>query len=167
MCISRCLALLVGLAALAAFIRVPPGLTQQAQNASPAPPEAAYIGSDACAACHDKQYDTYSKFSKKSHSSKSIQIMASDLTPEELKNCYGCHTTGYGKPGGFVSFEATPAMANAGCEVCHGPGSAHAEAGGDATLIKGKLTMADCEGCHSAERVAAFNFKPMLYAGAH
>ncbi len=166
MCTVRCLALFVGLSALAVFFWVPPAQTQS-QETPPAQPEAAYIGSEACASCHDQQFDTYSKFSKKAHSSKSIQIMASDLTEEELKSCFGCHTTGYGKPGGFVSFEATPALANAGCEVCHGPGSAHAESGGDVTLIKAKLTMSDCEGCHSAERVAAFNFKPMLYAGAH
>lgn len=165
MCATRFPVLLAGLAVLLTFVWVPAGLTQSPDVAPPA--DATYIGSEACASCHDTQYQTYSKYSKKAHSSKSVQIMASDLTEEELRGCYGCHTTGYGRPGGFVSFSATPAMANAGCEVCHGPGSAHAESGGDATLIKGKLTMADCETCHSAERVAAFNFKPMLYAGAH
>jgi len=158
-------ALLAGLALLVSFVWVPAGRTQPPEN--PAAAEASYVGSEACASCHDTQFHTYSKYSKKAHSSKSIQIMASDLTEEELRGCYGCHTTGYGRPGGFVSFTATPGLANAGCEVCHGPGSAHAESGGDASLIKGKLTMADCETCHSAERVAAFNFKPMLYAGAH
>jgi hypothetical protein len=157
-------ALLTGLAVTMLFLWVPAGRSQ-----APAvpPADAAYVGSEACAACHDAQFQTYSKYSKKAHSSKSVQIMASDLTDEELRSCYGCHTTGYGKPGGFVSFQATPTLANAGCEVCHGPGSAHAESGGDASLIKGKLSMSDCETCHSAERVAAFNFKPMLYAGAH
>jgi hypothetical protein len=163
--VARFPAILAGLALVASFAWVPAGFTQQPDSA--AAPEAVYVGSDTCASCHDAQFATYSKYSKKAHSSKSVQIMASDLTEEELRGCYGCHTTGYGKPGGFQSFSATPALANAGCEVCHGPGSAHAESGGDASLIKGKLTMADCESCHSAERVAAFNFKPMLYAGAH
>lgn len=163
--LARFPAFLAGLVAVASFAWVPTGFTQQ-PDATGAP-EAVYVGSEACASCHDTQYQTFSKYSKKAHSSKSVQIMASDLTEEELRGCYGCHTTGYGKPGGFESFTATPALANAGCEVCHGPGSAHAESGGDSSLIKGKLTMADCESCHSAERVAAFNFKPMLYAGAH
>jgi len=93
--------------------------------------------------------------------------MANGLTDDEVKTCYACHTTGYGKPGGFVSFEKTPEMANAGCEVCHGPGSEHADSGGDAKLIVLKMKISDCEVCHNAERVKAFNFKPMLFGGAH
>ena len=29
------------------------------------------------------------------------------------------------------------------------------------------MTMKDCETCHNSERVASFNFKPLLYGGAH
>ncbi len=129
--------------------------------------EAVFIGSAACGECHPDQYESFSKYSKKAHSSQSVKIMASDLTPEELKECFHCHTTGYGKPGGFVGFTETPEMADAGCEVCHGPGSSHAEADGDPELIKGELSMDDCTGCHNEERVQSFNFKPMLFAGAH
>ena len=93
--------------------------------------------------------------------------MAPKLTLEELRECYACHATGYGKPGGFVSLEKTPHLANAGCEVCHGPGGAHAESGGDKALIKRKMSVSDCETCHNAQRVRAFGFKPMLYGGAH
>jgi len=129
--------------------------------------QATYVGAKVCAECHEEQFENFEKFAKKAHSDRSIKIMASDLTPEELKECYHCHTTGYGQPGGFVSFEETPDLANAGCEVCHGPGSAHADAGGDPELIKGKLALEDCETCHNADRVGAFNFKPLLYGGAH
>jgi len=128
---------------------------------------ASYVGSKACMSCHPKEYESFTKYSKKAHSSQSVKIMAPKLTAEELKGCFACHTTGYGKPGGFESFEKTPDLADAGCEVCHGPGSAHADAGGDTQLIRTKLDMAQCEGCHSAERVRTFNFKPMLFAGAH
>lgn len=129
--------------------------------------EATYVGSHVCADCHDEQFENFEKFAKKAHSDRSIKIMASDLTPEEIKECYTCHTTGYGQPGGFVSFEETPELAHAGCEVCHGPGSAHVDEGGDPELIKSTLAMEDCETCHNAERVGAFNFKPLLYGGAH
>lgn len=129
--------------------------------------ENSYVGSAACADCHQEQYERYSKFSKKAHSSKSIKIMASDLTDQELAECYSCHATGYGKPGGFVSAEKTPQLADAGCEVCHGPGGAHAESGGDKSLIKSKLTMDDCTTCHNEDRVKTFKFKPLLYSGAH
>jgi len=129
--------------------------------------DAVYLGSEACAECHQAEYANYSKFAKKAHSSKSILIMASDLSPEEVKECFACHTTGYGRPGGFKSFEETPKLADAGCEVCHGPGSRHVEEGGDPSLIRRDLTLKDCEVCHNAERVGAFNFKPLLFGGAH
>lgn len=126
----------------------------------------AYVGSQACAECHAKEHDAYVRFAKKAHSFKSVQIMAPKLTAEELRECYGCHTTGYGRPGGFKSLEETPRLADAGCEVCHGPGQAHAESG-DPARIKRALTIKDCEACHSSERVAAFNYKPLLFGGAH
>ena len=128
---------------------------------------AVYVGSDACAPCHAGQHERFLRYSKKAHSSKNLRLMAKGLTDQELTSCFGCHTTGYGRPGGFTDFAATPQLADAGCEVCHGPGSAHADAGGDATLIRAKLAMSMCESCHNAERVRTFNFKPMLFAGAH
>ena len=127
---------------------------------------AVYVGSEACKECHEVEYSNYKKFSKKAHSSESVKIMASDLDDDELKECFACHSTGYGKPGGFVSFEETPKLANAGCEVCHGPGSLHVE-DGDPDLIKRKMTIKECEVCHNAERVNNFNFKPLIFGGAH
>ena len=126
-----------------------------------------YVGTAACKDCHEEQHENFTKYAKKAHSDRSIKVMASDLTEDELEGCYGCHATGYGQPGGFVSYEKTPHLADAGCEVCHGPGYEHVESGGDSELIKGKLTMDDCVGCHNEERVKAFNFKPLLYGGAH
>ena len=129
--------------------------------------QASFVGAQACEECHEEEYKNFHTFAKKAHSDRSIKIMASDLTKDELKECYGCHTTGYGQPGGFVSFEETPALGIAGCEVCHGPGSMHIEEGGDPEYIKGSLALEDCEACHNEERVGAFNFKPLLYGGAH
>ncbi len=125
-----------------------------------------YVGSKACADCHDGQYENFSKYSKKSRSWHSVEIMASDLTPEELRGCYECHTTGYGK-GGFRDYQSTPGLADVGCESCHGPGRAHADSGGDPELIVRRPALATCETCHNAERVADFNFKPLLFSGAH
>lgn len=126
-----------------------------------------YVGSEACGDCHDVEYDNYIKHSKKAHAGESVKMMVGDLTQEELEECYDCHVTGYKKPGGFVSFEETPGLADAGCETCHGPGYDHIENDGDTDLIKGKLTIEDCEGCHNPERVAAFDFKPQMFGGAH
>ncbi|MEA1990840.1 MAG: cytochrome c family protein [Thermodesulfobacteriota bacterium] len=125
-----------------------------------------YIGSEACKACHQKEYRSFTQYAKKSTSFESIQRVKKGLTEEEIKKCYFCHTTGYGKPSGFVSLEETPHLKNAGCEVCHGPGEFHVKKKSP-EYIKKSLTMKDCEVCHISERVKAFRYKPMIHGGAH
>lgn len=128
--------------------------------------EKTYVGSQTCASCHEQEYKNYSTYAKKSHSYRAVEKMAAGLTATELRDCYSCHTTGYGKPGGFVSKEATPELKDAGCEVCHGPGSLHAQSGA-ATDIDRRPSPEVCESCHTSSRVAAFNYRPLLYGGAH
>ncbi len=125
-----------------------------------------YVGSEACKSCHAEEYGSFYKHSKKVRSYESIAMMKKELTDSELQGCYKCHTTGYGEPGGFRSEQETPQLKNAGCETCHGPGGTHVETG-DKGDIKGKLGAADCDRCHSSERVAAFKYKPLIYGGAH
>lgn len=125
-----------------------------------------YVGSLACKACHPEEYANFTTYAKKSTSFQSIEKQMKHLTPEEIKRCYPCHTTGYGKPGGFVSPEATPHLKNAGCEVCHGPGAEHVRTGDPAAII-GNLSKKDCEVCHISERVKAFKYKPLIHGGAH
>lgn len=125
-----------------------------------------YIGSEACKECHDKEYSTYITYAKKAKSFASIKKMEKKLTQAEYKACFECHTTGYGEPGGFVSEEKTPTLKNAGCEVCHGPGGLHAESE-DPDLIVRDVSMENCNTCHSNDRIEAFDFKPLLFGGAH
>ena len=127
---------------------------------------ARYVGSQRCKECHEEQYASFEKYSRKAHSFGSVRAMAAKLTPAEIKQCYKCHTTGYGKPGGFRSEAETPQLKNAGCEVCHGPGSIHVESQ-DPQDIKGKLAVSDCKGCHNEERVGAFRYRPLIYGGGH
>lgn len=127
---------------------------------------AEYIGVKACAECHSTQYENYKKFSKKAHSMDSVIRMQKDLTQSELEECFTCHATGFGEPGGFISMKETPHLANAGCESCHGPGSIHKETQ-DSADIKASISIEDCETCHNAERVDSFNFKPLVFGGAH
>lgn len=128
---------------------------------------ATYVGSTACMDCHPDEYDSYKQYSKKASSGESVRILAEDLTEEELKGCFSCHTTGYGRPGGFESFKETPEMADLGCETCHGPGYGHVNMGGDPALIRTNLDVKDCQTCHNEERIGAFNYKPLLFGGAH
>lgn len=125
-----------------------------------------YIGSKACKECHEQEYSNYLQYSKKAQSFKSIKKMKKKLTPEEYQSCFECHTTGYGKKGGFITEEKTPQLKDAGCEVCHGPGSLHAQSE-DPDLIIKKVSMENCNTCHSKDRIKAFDFKPLLFGGAH
>ncbi len=135
-------------------------------NSYAATPPPTYLGSLACQPCHADEYRRFITYAKKSHSFESIERLRHGLTAKEIEGCYRCHTTGYGKRGGFVSLAATPQLKDAGCEVCHGPGSNHA-ATGDPSAIKSQLDKEDCEACHTSDRVAAFRFKPLIHGGAH
>jgi hypothetical protein len=125
-----------------------------------------YLGSDACKQCHETEYRNFVTYAKKSTSYHSIERLQKGLTEEELKGCYFCHTTGYGKPGGFISLEKTPHLKNAGCEVCHGPGELHVKTRSP-QHIKRKMKIEDCEVCHTSERVKAFRYKPLIHGGGH
>ena len=125
-----------------------------------------FVGSLACKECHPEEYENFMTYAKKSVSFQSIERRMKHLTSEEIRECYPCHTTGYGQPGGFISQEETPNLKNAGCEVCHGPGAEHARTGDPAQII-GKMRKTDCEKCHISERVKAFKYKPLIHGGAH
>ena len=127
---------------------------------------ALYVGSKVCKTCHPEEYANFIRYAKKSRSYESIEKMKKGLNQDDLKKCYGCHTTGYGKPGGFISVEKTPELKNDGCEVCHGPGSKHVK-NGDITAIRRHLTRDVCEACHTSERVRAFRYKPIIHGGGH
>ena len=125
-----------------------------------------YVGSEVCRGCHENEYKNFTTYAKKSTSFRSIERVKKGLTIDEVKGCYYCHTTGYGKPGGFVSPEKTPHLKNAGCEVCHGPGEFHVKTRNPKD-VKRHLVIKDCEVCHIPERVRAFRYKPLIHGGAH
>ncbi len=129
-------------------------------------PQPRYVGSRACRPCHPEEYSSFIRYARKSTSYRSVEQMKKGLTEEDLRKCYGCHTTGYGKPGGFVSVEKTPELKNAGCEVCHGPGSRHVRTSRPED-IKRRPTRKDCETCHTSERIRAFRYRPMIHGGGH
>lgn len=130
------------------------------------PTVALYVGSRSCKPCHEKEYSSFTRYAKKSTSYRSIERLEKGLSRQDLEKCYGCHTTGYGRPGGFTSIEETPDLRNAGCEVCHGPGGRHV-LNGDPEEIKKKPTRKDCENCHTSERVRAFRYTPLIHGGGH
>jgi mono/diheme cytochrome c family protein len=96
---------------------------------------AQYVGVKRCKACHMKQYKSW----KETNMAQSFNNLKQGVMPEEKKkagldpdrdythdkDCLRCHTTGYGKAGGFISIEETPKLIDVQCEACHGPGSGY------------------------------------------
>ncbi len=85
--------------------------------------KADYVGMDKCKKCHSEHVKTYSDW-KYSRNFRILEMRGKNHDPR----CLRCHTTGYGKKGGFTSVEKTPHMKNVQCEACHGPASLHLKA---------------------------------------
>jgi len=93
---------------------------------------AEYVGARQCKGCHIDQYKSWQQtamansFESLKPGVKTDEKKKAGLDPDRDyttdKNCLKCHTTGYGKPGGFKSLAETPDLINVQCEGCHGPG---------------------------------------------
>ena len=129
------------------------------------PTDAEYVGSAACQSCHEAEHATWSD-----------QPHARSLASLESKGkaadtaCLTCHTTGFGRPGGFPEDGAPadhPDLASVGCESCHGPGGEHVK---DDVAKRGSiLALADkcdscvilqiCGSCHDDANDPGFEFE--------
>jgi hypothetical protein len=113
-----------------------------------------YVGVTACKMCHSgaAKGAIYESWEKTKHA----QSFAS--LPDDKKTdatCLACHTTGYGKPGGYdPKSETAEKLASVECEACHGPGKDYKAMSVMKDAAKAKeagLIMPDastCKGCH-------------------
>ena len=108
-----------------------------------------YIGEAACAGCHVRQ----SAFWRTTNHARAYETLFEKNSHMDLE-CVGCHTTGYGTPGGFRLGIESPNLKGVQCESCHGPGSKH-KGRGD---IRRSIDASVCKGCHNKERDPKFDF---------
>lgn len=171
------------------------GLVLAGAFAIAAADEHAYIGSTKCKMCHLKEWKSWSE-SKMAHAFEALEAgervdrkKAAGLDPSKDytkdPKCVRCHVTGFGKPGGFTSIEATPDLAGVGCEMCHGPGGSYTKSG-YMTLQNKEYKKADlvavglndrvgekqCTVCHQSESPFAgpgyvFDFEARKAQGTH
>ncbi|RMG44766.1 MAG: hypothetical protein D6718_09100 [Acidobacteria bacterium] len=109
-----------------------------------------YLGSGACTPCHAEIVESWSRTA---HAAAFRNLLA--RAGRAHPNCVACHSTGYGRPGGFVDREMTPHLAEVGCEACHGPAAGHVAR---PAQPYGKVTLPTCTACHTAEQDPSFNF---------
>jgi peroxiredoxin len=129
------------------------------------PIRAAYVGSEACRSCHAAEFDVWVA---SPHGRATASLAAAGKASEAA--CLRCHTTGFGKPGGFPRDGAASAhqdLARVGCEACHGPGGDHVQEG--ARRIGTILALGDkcdscvilqiCGSCHDEANDAGFEYE--------
>ena len=109
-----------------------------------------YATDQTCLTCHSKEHGLWSKTGH-SRAYAALQEVNKSFDPE----CLICHTTGFGKPGGFISEIDTPDLKNVQCEMCHGARLEHTQnpQGGFA-----KEANAACGKCHVKKHSPKFNF---------
>jgi peroxiredoxin len=108
------------------------------------PANAAFVGSAACQGCHAAEHATWAA---QPHA-RALETLAPKGKAADA-DCQRCHTTGFGKPGGFPAGGAAAqhaGLAGVGCESCHGPGGEHVK---PETPKRGTiLALADkCDSC--------------------
>ena len=133
-----------------------------------------YVGSKKCKMCHLKEYKSWEttkmaqSFENLKPGERAEAKQAAGLDPDKDYTtdvtCLPCHTTGYGRPGGFVDIATTPELAGIGCETCHGAGKTYLDDG--YMTLKNKeykkaelvavgmidtVQEAQCAGCHNAD----------------
>lgn len=157
--------------------------------------EHAYVGSKKCKMCHLNEWKSWSE----TKMANSFELLKPGVDAEQKKQagldpakdytqdpaCLDCHTTGRGKPGGFVDLATTPDFAGVGCEMCHGPGGTYVQPEHmslknreykKAELVKvglvGEITAAQCTACHNTKspfvgKDYVFDFEANKVKGVH
>ena len=127
------------------------------------PTAAAYVGSEACKSCHAAEHATWSE-----HPHARTFATLSAKGAQTNTDCVRCHSTGLGRPGGFVlGGGAQAALEGVGCESCHGPGGDHVPeaARKQGTIVKlsdkcgSCVILQVCGACHDDANDPGFEYE--------
>jgi hypothetical protein len=129
------------------------------------PGEASYVGAETCKACHAPAYEFWQKaLVKVQAKTETGQIMErisghskawktlEDKHKTLDRNCIGCHSIGFMKPGGYCKAQEVDFRKDVQCESCHGPGSLHVEKG-DKKKIQRAVPESQCRSCHHVPHI--------------
>jgi hypothetical protein len=138
---------------LAFLLLVPSFLLHAAQQG--------YAGSTTCLACHDNLSRDWPQ-SRHARAFDSLKKSGQ----EHLPGCVRCHVTGFGRTGGFIDQDLTPALAGVQCEECHGPAQAHAAAPDRHRPVAARPQAETCRTCHTSGQDPNFDYAKKS-AGVH
>jgi peroxiredoxin len=122
--------------------------------------KAEFVGSESCRSCHASEFDIWAQ---SPHAKAWASLEAKHAA--ENADCQGCHSTGFGEPGGFPQGGAD--RARVGCESCHGPGGDHVaeNARKDGTILAlsdkcdSCVILQICGSCHDEANDPGFEFE--------
>ncbi len=115
--------------------------------------EAGYIGVELCTNCHEDAKKVWDATSH-AHAYATLEKQFKEANLD----CVSCHVTGYDKPGGSTVTHVSD-LKDVQCEVCHGPGSLHAQKPEKVKMPTPKPTPESCIECHHPPHVHTFDAK--------
>ena len=113
----------------------------------------AFAGADSCETCHSGTHTTWQE-TRHAHALATLQAIGQGANGR----CIGCHTVGFGQPGGYVDQATTPHLAGVQCENCHGGAAEHA-ASPSATALRPEVDLSGelCGSCHTGAHHATYD----------
>lgn len=127
--------------------------------------EASYVGAETCKTCHAPAYEFWKKALVKVQAKTETGQVMERISGHSIawktlqdknkildRNCIGCHSVGFMKPGGYCKAQDVDFRKNVQCESCHGPGSLHAVKG-DKTKIQRAVPESQCRSCHHVPHI--------------
>lgn len=114
----------------------------------------AYLGSLSCKRCHAAEYSDW----RATPHGQAFQTLTRAKQGANL-DCVPCHSTGFDRPGGPGSPTELGALADVGCESCHGPGALHAKTPTVALARPREVPESVCRECHKDQA----DQKPFVY----
>jgi hypothetical protein len=139
-------------------------IAEDVAAAPPPPPDGLYAGMDACVSCHPA---IHGRWTDSAHASAYRDIY--ERGEHRNPDCLGCHSTGFGVPGGFAD-PSDPSLLNVQCEACHGPMDKHvrdAQRPGLRPAGGRQVDEAVCRTCHDAANSPEFNYAEYLPRISH
>ncbi|MFN0062380.1 MAG: multiheme c-type cytochrome [Myxococcaceae bacterium] len=118
--------------------------------------EADYVGSDACASCHE---EASAVFMGTPHANAYATLK--EKRKQHHLECIRCHVTGWQAPGGVCDVVHIAGRTSVGCESCHGPGSLHL-LNPTAANIRRRMDKRLCVSCHDPENSPHFEWEKYL-----
>ena len=110
-----------------------------------------YVGSQACATCHQKEFD---QWAHTSHATAFNTLLT--VGKQFYSECVSCHVTGFKYDTGYqIGNEESKHLAEVGCETCHGPGKQHIRTP-LTTNIRGEVKNQVCMECHTPSHSPGF-----------